>query len=335
MPRPKRNGPRKPNQQTLSNEEAIDESTASLASHSSYTDSQNMAGGTANEAASLQAILEELRASRRENENNFQEIKEEMRNITRRVTEAENRINEVDDRTQRIEEATMELSRLQEKMEAKIIDMEGRTRRDNLRFHGIAEGSENGSASVSAFIEGLLKSKLDIPSTLEVNTERAHRSLGPKPPPDAPPRSIVAKFSSFKAKEQVLRLVWQMKGFSLDGKKVIVDHDYAPEVLKLRREYTEAKRILKDNKIKFQTPYPARMRVFYNDETRLYNNASEATEDMAKRGFTVNIVRSRISWAEKIRRAMWHRVDRADKQTPPGDGSSAGYKKRLEAFRRK
>ena len=55
-------------------------------------------------------------------------------------------------------------------------------------------------------------------------------------------------------------------------------------------EYAEAKKILKGKQIKFQTPYPARLRVFYNDGTRLYQTAEEATEDMAKQGFPITVV---------------------------------------------
>ena len=69
-----------------------------------------------------------------------------------------------------------------------------------------------------------------------------------------------------------------------------VDHDFPPEVLKKCSEYAEAKKVLKEKRIKFQTPYPARMRVFYEDGTRLYQNAAEATRDMASRGFPVTVV---------------------------------------------
>lgn len=326
-------------EQALPNEEANGDGKASTTSLPSYSDSEtssNRMEGANDGSASLEVILQELKASRRDNENNFQELKEELKIITGRMTEAEGRISELDDRAQRIEEATIELIKIQDKLEAKVADLEGRSRRDNLRFHGIAEGSENNSTSVSSFLEDLIKAKLNIPPTLEVSIERAHRSLGPKPPPDAPPRSIVAKFSSFKAKEEILRLAWQMKGFMSNGKRVIVDHDYAPDVLKQRREYSEAKKILKENKIRFQTPYPARMRVFYDGETCLYNNAAEATEDMVKRGLTVSIIRSRTSWAEKIRGAMWRtagRAGQADQRTQQ-HRNETGYKKRLEVFRR-
>lgn len=59
--------------------------------------------------------------------------------------------------------------------------------------------------------------------------------------------------------------------------RFFVDHDYPIEVLKKRNEYREAKKILREKRIKFQTPYPYKMRVFYDNGTRLYKDAAEAT----------------------------------------------------------
>lgn len=68
-----------------------------------------------------------------------------------------------------------------------------------------------------------------------------------------------------------------------------------PTILKKRAEYAEAKKILKERKVKFQTPYPAKLRVFYNDGTRLYQTTAEATKDMASRGFPVTIISTPIN----------------------------------------
>ena len=94
-----------------------------------------------------------------------------------------------------------------------------------------------------------------------------------------------------------------------------VDHDYAPDVMKKRKEYTEVKKVLKEKKVRFQTPFPARLRVFYEEETRIYNSATEATKDMAARGFQVRIVKPADDPTEKILCQMWqpaHRQNRSD-----------------------
>lgn len=44
----------------------------------------------------------------------------------------------------------------------------------------------------------------------------------------------------------------------------------------------EAKVLLKERNIWFQTPFPARLRVFDNEGTVIYSSAEEATVDMAE-----------------------------------------------------
>ena len=100
----------------------------------------------------------------------------------------------------------------------------------------------------------------------------------------------MAKLSSYRIKEELLKLAWQKREFQLHRKSVNLDHDYVPDVLKKRKENAKAKSVLKEKKIRFQTPFPARLRVFYLEGTVLYRSAEEATGDMAKRGS-----RSRIS----------------------------------------
>lgn len=47
-------------------------------------------------------------------------------------------------------------------------------------------------------------------------------------------------------KEQILRQAWQMRGLSWQGKQISFDNDYAPQVLQMRREYTEIRNVLKE-----------------------------------------------------------------------------------------
>lgn len=281
----------------------------------------------------LQAVLHEIREFRRETVDSLNGIREDLRKTNDRINEAERRIGEAEERVLSIEEATCELIKLQKKLEDKQIDQEGRARRDNIHLHGIKEGAENGATSVSAFVEALLREKLAVPPTFPISVERAHRVLGPRPPEGAPPRSIVAKFLSYKCKEEIIKQAWEKKGFLYEGQRVYVDHDYASEVMRKRKEYVEAKRVLRENKIRFQTPFPAKLRVFYEGETRLYNSAAEATKDMAEKGFKVRIVKSAEDPMEKMQRQMWRSIQATGRKNQ-AEASSLGYKEKLQAFRR-
>lgn len=154
------------------------------------------------------------------------------------------------------------------------------------------------------FVENLLRKKLDLPPSLELKIERAHRALVSHPPKDSPPRSIVIKLQSFRSKEELIEIAWQKKGFMYEGRKVFLDHDYVPEILRKRKEYMEAKKVQRDKNICFQTPFPAKLRLFYEGETRIYNMAEEAMKDMAARGLQVEIMKL-ANRTELIKRLMW------------------------------
>ncbi|XP_013885214.1 uncharacterized protein LOC106533463 [Austrofundulus limnaeus] len=260
-------------------------------------------------------------------------MKEEIKVANSRSDEAEDRIEEAEERLQHIEEATMELLELQKRFETRLVDQEGRSRRENVRIHGLEEGAEDSSGTMTEFVEKLLREKLELPPSFPFQIERAHRALPPRPSPESPPRSIVVKFMSFRVKEEILKKAWQKKGFMYEGKKVFLEHDYAPEVLKKRKEYTEAKRVLREKKIRFQTPFPTRLRVFYVGETRIYNTAEEATKDMAERGLQVAVTRPAENSLEKIRRLTWKTIGAKKGGQTPRE-TIEGYKQRLQGFRR-
>lgn len=111
-----------------------------------------------------------------------------------------------------------------------------------------------------------------------------------------------------------------------------INHDYVPEVLEKRKQYAESKAVLKQNKIRFQTPFPAKLRA-YDGETVLYGSAEEATRDMVNRGFKVTIINANpMTLLEQVQRLTWRTVKktrrRADAPKVPT------YQDKLKAFRR-
>lgn len=129
-----------------------------------------------------------------------------------------------------------------------------------------------------------------------------------------------------------MKTAWQKRGFVFQERRVNLDHDYAPEILKKRKEYAEAKTVLREKKIRFQTPFPAKLRVFFQDETRIYNSAEEATKDLAARGLPIKAFKPPETWAERIKRLTWRTSSRGNETGAPAQ--RAGYKEKLDVFRR-
>lgn len=173
----------------------------------------------------MELILRELKEFRQENKEQLETIKEEIVKVNTRLDEAEGRIEKAEERIQNTEEVITAMLKLHTKLENKLLDLESRSRRDNIRIYGVPEGTEKESTTMVSFVENLLHEGLELTDdTPDLQIERAHRSVGPQPPP----RSIIITFLSFETKESLLRKAWQRKGFTWQENHINLDHDYPP-----------------------------------------------------------------------------------------------------------
>lgn len=213
-------------------------------------------------------IITELRKFRQEVNGSLEKLSEKVTNIDQtvrglvgRILEAEDRVNTMEDGHNRHTQLLSFLLHRDRQLEARCEALENAQRRDNLRIYGIKEGSEEGDTV--KWMEEFLHTTLKLPTELDLRLERAHRSLLQKPTnPNASPRSFVLKFHSFKTKQLVLQKAWQEKNLTYRGEKITMNHDYSPALQRKRKEYSGIKRPLKAKQIKFQSPYPAMLKVF-------------------------------------------------------------------------
>ncbi len=285
------------------------------------------------DAASLIKVLEEIRDFRKDTKQQLNEIITELTSVNQKIAEAESRIGKVEDRVQNVEQVMSKMIKVMSQQENKLLDQEGRSRRENIRIYNVPEGAEG--ASMTLFVEKLLRDELEIPPTTDLGIERAHRAIAPKPSGNREdrPRSIIIKFHRYKIKEEILRKAWGKKVF-LKERPIYFDQDYPPAILQKRKEYTEAKRVLKQKQIRFQTPFPAKLRVFYDDGTRLYQSAEEATADMKDRGLPVSVITPRESLAEQLSRTAWETM-RGLRQQGTEEERERNIRERLQVFRRR
>ena len=158
---------------------------------------------------------------------------------------------------------------------------------------------------------------------MELKIERAHRALAPKATgPQAKPRSFIVKFASYRTKEEVILKAWQKKEVFYNNACFYVDQDYPPTILKRRTKYAEVKKMLKERKV--------------------YQSATEATKDMASRGFPVTIIRAPTNQDQREFQLLstWqvagNRRAGASNMTDNVDKTSRSqYKDRLQEFRRR
>lgn len=280
----------------------------------------------------LRSVGKEVKEFRNDTKLQLQDIRGELDKANVRLNAVESRVSEHEDKLQNTDDILSELITAHEKLHLKMTSLEAYSRREMIRLYGVPEGAESGSQSMTNFVEKLLRDNLNIPPSMELQIQRAHRTLASPPPDGSRPRSILVKFLCFTVKEEVLRLAWQKKGFMWNNSKISIDNDYPPEIMAMRKEYAESRRILKEKNLRFRTLYPARLKVFYEEGPKTYDTAEAATADLASRGFPVKVIKPPTTLREKLQRyPQWRR---AEDQRPRPHRGATGFKERLQAFRR-
>uniref|UniRef100_A0A3P9DFZ3 L1 transposable element RRM domain-containing protein n=1 Tax=Maylandia zebra TaxID=106582 RepID=A0A3P9DFZ3_9CICH len=221
------------------------------------------------------------------------EIRGELDKANARLNDVETRVAEHKDKLQNTDEILSEILTMQ----------------FNVIYIAPNHNKKSGAPSMAHFVEKLLRENLAIPPSTPLQIQRAHRVLSLLPPDGSQPRSILVKFLCFTVKEEVLRLAWQKKGFMLNSSKINLDHDYPPEIMAMRKEYAEARKVLKEKNVRFRTLYSARLKVFFEEGVKTYNTVEEATADLASRGLPVKVITPPATPREKLQRCpLWRGV---------------------------
>ena len=130
------------------------------------------------------------------------------------------------------------MSNENKELREKLRNLEDRSRRDNLRFSGIEEYQQETWDDTEQVLKDFLDEHLGLRS---IGIERPHR-VGPKVDNSETPRTIVVKFSSFKAKELILKKANQLKGTGY-----YISEAFSKETLEIRKENWKKVKQLREN----------------------------------------------------------------------------------------
>nr|WPK86675.1 NLRC3-like protein 29 [Sebastes schlegelii] len=190
--------------------------------------------------------------------------------LTERIVAAEEQGSDHERRIQTLELCLTDMKKSNERLLTKIDDIEGRSRRNNIKIVGIPEDEEKGRTT--EFIAGLIPKLLGVSSFAKpVIVDRAHRIPVPKPTDVKRPRSIIARIHFYQEKELILRLSRQQQ-MIYNGQRIYVYPDYTAEVMAQRRGFREVTQALREREVKYSLCFPAKLHVQHNDQKILTNN---------------------------------------------------------------
>ncbi|XP_032885046.1 uncharacterized protein LOC116978134 [Amblyraja radiata] len=188
----------------------------------------------------------------------------DLETAMKKMSEVMKRMKEVQDRV------SGQLARMTDK----CLDLEARSRRQNLRIVGLREGKETGMDPWE-FTANLLKQVFKLSEKPKVDV--AHRVQRAHSRPGAPPRQIIVKLHDIAALEDIMKKIPFATNLMFEGETVRFFRDYPAEVAKKRALFTKTRLILKGiPNLRYGIIYPAKMSITYKDLERFFIDPEEA-----------------------------------------------------------
>uniref|UniRef100_H2ZUZ0 L1 transposable element RRM domain-containing protein n=1 Tax=Latimeria chalumnae TaxID=7897 RepID=H2ZUZ0_LATCH len=191
------------------------------------------------------------------------EIKETNAGFLTRKATIEQRISDSEDKLLKAESSITRLNAKISKPCARLDDQENRARRNNLQILGFPEGE-------------VLPQLLCLPDNLDLDTEWAHHSLGPRPTAGQRPCPFIIKLLHFPIKELVLKKARDSKSLEWEGNKILIFPDISKDLQEKRKLFQPVKKLLRAKEIKYSLFYPAVLKIMWKGETKAFTNPKDA-----------------------------------------------------------
>ncbi|KAE8296873.1 hypothetical protein D5F01_LYC05643 [Larimichthys crocea] len=179
--------------------------------------------------------------------------------------------DDVTDLQRQVTRLTSEVGKLTEKCE----DLEGRSRRHNIRIVGVPEGVEG--STTRDFVADLLKDVLSLDEKPLI--DRVHRTLRRSPGPRGPPRPFILRLHYYHVLEDILRKARVAKQLYFRDKRIQIFPDYPPAVAQRRALFNRARELLRNKPgVRYGLLYPARLLVTHNGTQTSFTDPKKAEE---------------------------------------------------------
>lgn len=209
----------------------------------------------------------------------IENMRKEISDCNERVSQTEQRISNAEDEVADLKTKVQKLESQNKGLEDKHLDLEGRSRMNNLRVLNLPEGAEgrDSAALLKKWIPEALGATLQSALVLE----RVHR-IGPMRDARAPPRTLLMRFQNYKDRMEIMAAARARKEILYEDHQIRFYPDLAAGLLLLRKQFDSARQELRNLGIRHGLIHTAKLLVTYKDRTYTFKTPTEA-EDFKKK----------------------------------------------------
>lgn len=206
-------------------------------------------------------------------------IKDDFQNIGERLDTIDSKM---DGTIKRVNQNSRMISSLQDQLDqanAKIEDLENRSRRYNFRVRGLPESIND----LEEVVHDLMKDLIPDFATHQLELDRVHRALT-APRPDGLPRDVIVKPHFYRVKEKIMLEARNKSDISLQGNKVQIFADISQATIQKRRQLKPLLTHLINHQIKYRWSFPFRLSFTYRGKSHSFASFQSGEELLLELG---------------------------------------------------
>uniref|UniRef100_H3A8P9 L1 transposable element RRM domain-containing protein n=1 Tax=Latimeria chalumnae TaxID=7897 RepID=H3A8P9_LATCH len=248
------------------------------------SDNPTLEPATSAEISSLMTLMQGVAADVASIRTDVADIQGNLESLGQRVFIQSRKLEGVTDvheaRLNKVEEELVHQTRYAGELWDRVRGLENRSSRNNVRVLGIPEGVEGNGVSGPTLLLSILQDCLPLGAVDSTEVERAHRTLGPRPPPDQHPRPIIARLLRFQDRECILRLARETGELHWQGGKIMIFPDMSRELAAQRKLFTPARRRCMELGLCYALQYLAVLQVTVNGGQHKFEDREEAIREL-------------------------------------------------------
>lgn len=162
-----------------------------------------------------------------------QSLKEEMGKMAQKLSDLESQLRSTQAKLEEIESSSEGAHNNILALSFKVLDLENRSRRSNIRIRGLSETVSNDDLQKETKI--ILNHSLDATPDSELKIDRVHRVPPGRPRNQDRPRDVLCCLHQYDQKEKIMKSAWDRGPLEHKGSQIHLLQDLSPKTLALRQ----------------------------------------------------------------------------------------------------
>lgn len=191
------------------------------------------------------------------------ELKTDIQSLISRTDHTEKKMSEFAKSHNTLIDSHSALEEEVSRLAAKVLDLEDRSRRNNIRIRGIPEAVS--PQELRSFLTDLMALVLPTCTSLDLTIDRIHRIPKPKNIPPHLPRDTIARIHFFHIKDEFLKTLRKAPDLPDRFRQLAIYPDLSAATMLKRKEYAPLTKVLRDHNVQYRWGFPVKLIIYKDD----------------------------------------------------------------------